>query len=39
MPVQTASDPETRYDAVPDDDAGLHLESGRRHVFWKLLWH
>ena len=41
MFVQTVSDPRIRYDAVPDDDVGLHLEFGRRHVFlpWRLLRH
>ena len=34
--VQTASDPGTRYDAVPEDDVGLHLVFGRRHVFFTL---
>ena len=33
MSVQTASDSETCYDAVPYDDVGLHLQFGRRHVF------
>ena len=36
MSVQTASDSGTRYDAMPDDDVGLHLEFGRRHVFFAL---
>ena len=30
--MQTASDPSIRYDAVPDDDGGLHLEFCKRHV-------
>ena len=33
MSVQTASDSATRYDAMPDDNVGLHLEFGRCHVF------
>ena len=36
MSVQTASDSGTRYDAVPDDNVGLHLEFGRHHVFFTL---
>ena len=32
MSVQTASDSGIRYDAMPDDDVGLHLELGRHHV-------
>ena len=36
MSVQTASDSGTCHDAVPDDDVGLHLEFGRRHVFFTL---
>ena len=41
MFVQTASDPETRYNALPDDDVGLYFEFDRRLVFlpWRLLRH
>ena len=34
MPVQRASEPGTSYDAVPDDNVGLHLEFGRHHVVY-----
>ena len=36
MSVQTASNLGTRYHAMPEDDVGLHLEFGRRYVFFTL---
>ena len=37
MCVQTALDPGTNYDAVPDDNGGLHVEFGG--LPWRLLRH